>query len=154
MLILNVLNLAGSEYPFPQSQLCPGMKPHSLQICHVSLLYLSGKEISHAVDLMLCLFLLRSFVRWQLQPWPCLFTNASRRFRASSRTTLCSSPASLTPKPTHRPKSSLHISIPPRSVTLIINWQLSRVMRRAFRHMLQTTGVHSCSFNLYQMPDC
>lgn len=61
-------------------------------------------------------FLLRSFVRWQLQPWPCLSTNASRRSRASSKTTHCSSPASRTPR--RRPKSSLHTLIHQRLVTL------------------------------------
>lgn len=61
-------------------------------------------------------FVLRSFVKWQLQPWLCLSTNASRHSPASSRTTHCFSPASRTPR--LRPKLSLPTLIPRRLVTL------------------------------------
>lgn len=86
--------------------------------------------------LFLVRFLLRLFVRWQLQPWPYLSTNASRHFHVSSRTTHCSSPASRIPR--HRQKSLLYMLIYQRLVTFndtvvhahagIISFQTSSLM--------------------------
>lgn len=79
-------------------------------------------SVSSNLSLLLLIFLLlcplRSSARWRPQPWPCLCINVSRRFRASSTTTLCSSHAKPTQNPTHRLKSSTYSKIQLRCVTL------------------------------------
>lgn len=75
--------------------------------------------------LVKCLFyMFRSSVKWRLQPWRCLSTNASKPFHVSSRTTHCVFHAKRTPKSAHRAKSSLYPS--QRSVTHIVdcNWSM------------------------------
>lgn len=92
---------------------CAGLAPSSRLWCWMAwwdpLLWCSSPLVADLLSLPVPRldrhgphFLRRSSARWRRRPWLCPSTSASRRFRASSTTTLCSSHASQTPNPAPR----------------------------------------------------